>query len=418
MARKALLLCLAICVGSASADRLVLRDGRSFDGVVTVLDDAVEIELAYGTIRFLRDQVRRIEFKETPEAQLSQKLATVPSGDVETLFAVARWAQEQGLDEKAKELYKRILKTSPNHAATRCELGHMKIDGQWREFDASLELARGKLQAGHYQVLLDDILPILIELAKPRRKTLAVTDILAYAQLRSGLFAQATANFEALAAKSPNRQAIRYGAIVEILKRNADGMYVLAEPYPPKATILSAEAGPALRPGAASLSRPLVLKAALRDRAKEQIVSGRALLEAARSLEASDPDAAKAKYFQAEKCFNRADAMVPDIARSYRVEIARRRIAAIRNETQADARNFDASMAKLGNQDLSAKDYHTMVLRMIRQLDDVRGKLGTIQTIAKPFPNDLVLEVQWAKADLKKIESMRQVLAAEVEGER
>jgi len=417
MARKALLLCLALSVGSASADRLVLRDGRTFDGVVTVLDDAVEIELAYGTLRFLRDQVRRIDFKETPEAQLSQKLAEVRAGDVETLFAVARWAQEQGLDEQAQELYARILKISPSHAATRCELGHMKIDGQWREFDASLELARGKLQAGHNKVLLDEILPILLELAKPRHKTLAVMDILAYAQLRSGRFKQALASFEELAAKSSAAEAVGYGAIAEILKRNADGMYVVTEAYPPKTALLKAQ-GPSLQPGPASLARPLVLQAALRDRAKEQIVSGRALLAAARSLDASDPDAAKVKYFQAEKCFKRADAMVADIARSYRVEIARRRIAAIRNETQADARSFDASMAKLGSQDLSPKDYRAMVLRMMRQLDNVREKLGTIQTLAKPFPNDLVLEVQWAKADLKKIESMREVLATEVESER
>ena len=70
-----------------------------------------------------------------------------------------------------------------------------------------------------------------------------------------------------LAAKTSGAAAAKYGAIVDILTGNKDGMYVLSEPYPPESALLgsSAKTVPA---GPASLATPLVLEAALREKAK------------------------------------------------------------------------------------------------------------------------------------------------------
>ena len=54
---------LVIC-DVASADELVLRDGRTFNGTVTVKDDAVLVQMPYGTLSFSRDQVLRIDIKD------------------------------------------------------------------------------------------------------------------------------------------------------------------------------------------------------------------------------------------------------------------------------------------------------------------------------------------------------------------
>ncbi len=191
-------------------------------------------------------------------------------------------------------------------------------------------------------------------------------------------------------------------------------MYVLSEPYPPESALLgsSAKTVPA---GPASLATPLVLEAALREKAKGEIKSGRNTMDAATKLERTDPDGALTKYVQAAKSFDRADAMVPDIARSYRIEIARRRIAAVRKDADADAQKFDAEMNTLGKKDMTAAVYRSTVLRLMHNIDSVRESLKGVIDIAKPYPRELVLEVEWAQQDLKKIEAMRVILASELD---
>jgi hypothetical protein len=220
--------------------------------------------------------------------------------------------------------------------------------------------------------------------------------------------------FTDLAAKTSGALSVRYAAIVDVLSANHDGMYVLMEPYPPESALLGGTAK-SLPAGPASLAAPLVLEAALRDKAKQEIKSGREVMDAATKMEPTDPDGAMAKYLQAGKAFDRADAMVADIARSYRIEIARRRITAIRKDADADAKKFDAALATLGKKDMTAQAYRSMVQRLMHNIDSVRESLKGVIDIAKPYPRELVLEVEWAQQDLKKIEAMRVILASELD---
>lgn len=413
---RALLLPLLIAA-AASADVLVLRDGRTFEGVVSVGDDTVEIQLDYGDLRFARSEVLRIEFRQTPRSRLDEMLAATGDADADALFGVAQWAAENELIAEADELYEQVVGIEPDHAAARAALGHVKIDGQWRDFATAVELARGKLEAGRYDVLFNEILPRVEPLAPSPDDARKVQEIRALTALRSGRFAEAGRTFAALAEAAGEPEATRFAAIAAILADNADGMYVLSEAYPPKSALVDSE-GDSVPAGPASLARPLVLEAALRDRAKAHIAAGRELLDAARAADASDPDEAESKYVQAGRSFDRADALVEDIARSYRVEIARRRIAAIRRQTDTDTRRFDAAVNKLGKSDMAPQEYRALVRTMLRNLDDVQGKLRTILDIARPFSRDLVLEIQWAESDLRKVESMRDVLAAEIKSPR
>jgi len=161
-----------------------------------------------------------------------------------------------------------------------------------------------------------------------------------------------------------------------------------------------------------------VVQLAMRDRAKKEIESGRKLMDAALQTETSDPDATKLNYTKAAQFFDKADALVDGIARSYRVEIARRRIAVIRRDADAEAERFDKAMAKLGRQNMTAQEYQTLVLNLTHLLDSVRDNLQLILTAAKPYPRDLVLELKWAELDLKKIEGMRKVLLDEANGQK
>lgn len=405
------------CATVALADKLVLIDGRTFTGTVTVEGDTVVISVPYGALRFSKNQVERIELKDTPEQEFRKKLGETPLDDPNALFDLAQWADKESLNRQASHLYALILKLNAEHAPTRRMLGYARIDGKWQTFEQGVEQARGKLAAGSYAALLDDVLPALRGIATAREQHVALAELLGHTQLRSQQFGPAGETFGDLAKKAEGPLATRSAAIAQILGKSPDGLYVLRETYPPSATLLGG-ASPSIEPGPASLSNPLVLQAALRNVAKKRIGAGKELMDQAQKLERTDPDAAAGKYTQAGKVFGEADALVPNIARSYRVEIARRKIAAIRKDADADARKFDEAKQKLGVTDMSPQAYRNMILRLVHHLDGTRDNLKKIAAIAEPFPRELFLEVKWAELDLTKIEGMRKILMAELDGRK
>jgi hypothetical protein len=397
----------------AMADELVLQDGRTFTGTVTVKNDVVLVQMPYGTLSFSRDQVQRIDLKDTPLEQYNKRLAKLDAKDAEGLYSLAVWAKGHALSPQADELLAKVLQINPDHAGARKACGFAKIDERWVDFKSGMELGLGKLEAGKYDSIIHDVVPALEPIAS-KDDWPAVRELLGDAQLRSKDFSAATTTFGELAAKTSGALAGRYNAIVDILSANHDGMYVLMDPYPPESALLGT-ATKTLPAGPASLAAPLVLEAALRDRAKQEIKTGREIMDAATKMEPTDPDGAMVKYLQAGKAFDRADAMVADIARSYRIEIARRRITAIRKDADADAKKFDAALATLGKKDMTAQAYRSMVQRLMHNIDSVRESLKGVIDIAKPYPRELVLEVEWAQQDLKKIEAMRVILASELD---
>lgn len=411
MVRLLALITLASAVAVASADELVLQDGRTFKGTVTVKADSVVVDMAYGSLTFPRDEVVRVDFKDSPETDFGKRLARLSEDDVDGLFRLAQWAQENKLDDQAAQLFARVLKLRPDHAAARKACGFVHLDGKWVPFEKAVELARGKLAAGRNDALLKDVLPGLIEVA-PKDRIESLYEMKGLAQLRSKKFVAAAKTFSDLAKSTTADESFRYATIADLLDENPDGMYPLSEPYPPQASLLGS-GGKVLPAGPASLARPLVLEAALRERAKLEIKAGREQMDAAQ--QESDPDAALAKYMQADKFFDRADTLVDAIARSYHIEVARHRIAAIRKDTTSGAKRFDDALAALGKKDLPPQAYRALVLRLKRDLDNVQASLKTVLDVAKPYPRELTLEIQWAQQDLRKIDSMRDVLTTELD---
>lgn len=418
MVRAAVIACLLLGLSAtAMADRLTLNDGRTFSGVVTYEGDLVRIETLYGSLKFSRDEVRDVTVQEVPEAEFARKLAALPADNAAATIELAQWAGKNGLSRQAEDLYNRVLKVDADNAAARAGLGYAKVEGSWRTFEQAMEIARNKLDAGQHQQVSSELLGALEPLASTKEKQLAVSELHALTHLRAGDFAAAQKAYEELGEKLSGPGAIRSAAIADILKENADGMYVLQEPYPPAAELLENE-GPSLKAGPASLSEPLALQAALHDRAKKDIEAGRKLMDEAQKLEATDSDAAKTKYAQAAKSLDRSDALVPNIAKSYRIEIARRRITAMRKDTDTEAKEFDKEMSSLGKKGMAAAEYKNKVLRLIYLVDNLRQDLKEIVAVAKPFSRELVLEMKWAELDLKKIEEMRQVLTGELDGKK
>lgn len=408
------LICLLAAV--AGADRLILTDGRTFSGTVTVERDTVLIALDYGALRFNRSEVARIEFKDTPEAELAKRMESVDRTKPDALFALAQWAAGEGLASQANGLYQRVIALDPNHAAARRALGFVRVDGQYKPLAIAIEAARGKLQAGQVRGLLDDLLP-QIELVAPPAVLPVVRELRGQAHLRAAEYAQAAKAYRDLAAKASGADKVRFAAVADVLESHEDGMYVLSESYPPTARLLG-DNTQVLEAGPAPLSHPLAMEAALRDTARKHIDAGQAVMDEAQKLDASDPEAARAKYDQADKELDQADAIVSGISRSYRIEIARRRIASLRKDCTAGAEKFDKEMATLGKQTMAPAAYRTKVQRLIYLLDRVRTDLKEILKIADPYFRELILEVKWAQLDLEKMDRMRRILTEELDGKK
>ena len=404
----------ALAAAPVAADKLILTDGRTFTGTVALEGQTVLITVPYGTLRFPRSLVERIELKDTPEQEFGKRLAETALDDPNGLYSLARWAEKQTLSRQAGDLYELILKLDADHAETRRALGFVRTGSQWLAFDKALVQARGKLEAGSLAALLDDVLPALQAAANTSEQHLSVAELLALTQLRSRQFAVAAETFAELAERADAPASLRWTAIREILQANPDGMYVLRSASPPSAALLGG-AMPSIQPGPASLAAPPVLAEALRDRAKKEIGAGKALMAEAQELIQTDPDAAWQKYGKAELAFDCADALVANISGSYRLEIIRRKIVSIRKDADSDAKKFDEAMSELGRRDLSAQAYRNLILRLIHHLDGTRDSLQRVLAVAKPFPRELVLEIKWAELDLTRIEEMRKKLVVELD---
>lgn len=415
--RRTAIAWLAILALAASAvgDRVVLNDGRTFEGAVTESEGKIVIEHAYGTISFPLSEVAGIERGPTLVERFEMQLALIARNDPEALFELARWAGNNALPNRSKELLGEVLELDGDHASARRLLGYVRADGKWLDVPAGLQLARGKLEAGKYAVLLKELLPALEQIAGDARQKLKIKHIRAHSHLRARQFAKAAKSFELLAGEAPAPDSIRYAAVASILKARPDGMYVLAEPYPPIAMLLGRPA-PAVEPGPASLAEPSVLSAALRDHAKAAIKKARAVVGEGKKLELTEPEAAKAKYALAAKTFDLADAIVPNIARFDRVEIARRRIAMITRSMNIEAGKFDTLKAELGKRELTPAAYRDLIVRMLRALNHVRSDLGVILQLVGPFERELVLELTDATHRLQRVDALREVLTQELHG--
>ncbi len=412
----AVILCAPIAFSGAFAlgDLLVLKQGGTVEGTVTIEGDTVLVTRGSSTFRYPRSEVARIEWQETPESQIARRLAATDPNDPNALAALAAWANTVPLPDKAREVYQRVLALDPNHPDARRALGFLRVDAQWRSADQALELARSRLQAGRCDELVRDLLPALEPVLTTREQKLAALELRAEALLRRGSYPEARKAFIELAEVLGPAKGTRSSAVASLLAEHPDGMFVLQDPYPPTAVLLP-EDREVLPAGPAPLSHPLALAAALLQQARPHLTAGQDAIKDATALTATDPDAAKAKYLLAEKAFDRADALVPGLARSHRIEMARRRISVLRNDAAAGAKKFDDEKSSLAEKPLTPAAYRNKILRLIYLLDRVRDDLKEILKIAEPYSRELYLEVQWAELDLKTMDSLRKILTEELD---
>ena len=398
----------------ARGDRLTLIDGRQFTGKITEQSRTVTIRTADGAASFPADEVLDVEVVPSAEDQLAERLAAIRAEHADATFTAATWASQHGLEARGKELLASVVEIDADHAGARRALRHVRIGGQWHPFEKALKIVSARIAGGQVDESVDACLNDLLSLARETEDRQTIRQLQAYALLRHGLFVRAGKAFAKLAESDSGDRAVRLGAIAEILAEHPDGLYVLTEDYPPEARLLGRQ-GDVIAHGPAALSEPSVLEAALREKARGFITAGAKKLAQARAVEPTEPEQALRTYMSALAEFGRADALVAGIARSYRIQITRRRIALIRKGAESLATRFDAELTSLGRRNISRRAYEEKVARMMRHLKSIGEELARILALAQPYPKELILEIKWAELDKQKIVGMQATLRQELD---
>ncbi|MBI3272227.1 MAG: CAP domain-containing protein [Planctomycetes bacterium] len=125
------------------ADRLVLSDGRAFEGRVEE-ERAGELKFRAGKVSFWvpRSEVVRLDRDEDPTVELARRRARLAPGDADGRVRLASWCRERGLENAGRELLEQALALSPEHAEARRALGYVRVGASWKTRDEA-NLAAG-----------------------------------------------------------------------------------------------------------------------------------------------------------------------------------------------------------------------------------------------------------------------------------
>jgi hypothetical protein len=120
-----------LAASTASADRLVLKDGAVLEGHVTVLADKVIIAVESGEISFAKSAVARVERGETELDRFAARLASAKPGDEKTLLALADQCRDRAQPARERAVLRRIVELAPDHEQARLRLGYVKTSAGW-----------------------------------------------------------------------------------------------------------------------------------------------------------------------------------------------------------------------------------------------------------------------------------------------
>jgi hypothetical protein len=351
----------------------------------------------------------------SPQEQLAQRLHGIDPSDTAALIDAGLWAAHHGLEKQANELLARVIGLDTDNPRAREALRQVRIGAQWYGLAQGAQVLAGQVTAAGYDAATAAIIEQMRDLAQTAEEKAAVEALYVHVRLCQGDFDAAAGSFAALAQTAPEGSAVRtrLSIIAQILQQNRDGLYVLTAPYPAAALLLD-EPENVVPAGPASLADSRVLTAALHDKAGAFLAEGGRQLDQARLLDAGDVQAIEQACQRALAQFDQADALVMDVARGYRVDVARCRIDVLRRRAQEAAAGFDAELDALGLQELSRQAYAEKLARLLNAAQQVRQDLELILRLAQPYPRELVMEIRWAQEDRARLRNIQLTLRREL----
>jgi hypothetical protein len=131
-------LCALACLGElARADVLVLQNGGRIEGTLLSAKqsprDKYVIETASGgKLTFDKSQVKEVIGQSQSEEEYEKVRRDYPD-TVDGQMALAVWCREHNLPRQREKHLGRVLELDANHAEAHRLLGHMRVDGFWKD---------------------------------------------------------------------------------------------------------------------------------------------------------------------------------------------------------------------------------------------------------------------------------------------
>lgn len=127
------LILMAFMVAIAVGDVVHLKDGRKFEGRVTVVGDKVKVLTKFGPVTFPRSSVARIEKKDIPADVYAEKAKALADDDAEGHYKLGLWCKTKKLSRQALIEFEKVITIDPEHKGARGELGFVKIGHKWQK---------------------------------------------------------------------------------------------------------------------------------------------------------------------------------------------------------------------------------------------------------------------------------------------
>jgi hypothetical protein len=117
--------------GTAYADVVRLRDGRTLEGSVSDDGEYLIIRHQLGEARVHRSSVISIEDTQDAWDRLEILRKLIGSGTADERYRFAVFARENGFDLEARRAFLAVLRVDLDHLGARTALGYVRHEGQW-----------------------------------------------------------------------------------------------------------------------------------------------------------------------------------------------------------------------------------------------------------------------------------------------
>ncbi len=125
------------------ADRVILNDGRVWEGRILSRDDtSIVIQTIGGPITLRQNDIQRIEPGKLPQDIYRERADALARDDLSGHFLLGLWCEKQGLRKEAHDHLSDVIGLDPDHEGARKALGYQRHDGKWMT-EAEINQARG-----------------------------------------------------------------------------------------------------------------------------------------------------------------------------------------------------------------------------------------------------------------------------------
>ncbi|KPJ55986.1 MAG: hypothetical protein AMS16_03180 [Planctomycetes bacterium DG_58] len=416
---------------AAVADVVHLTDGGKLEGKVIDAGDVVKVVTRMGTVTLPKDRVAKIEKKKTSAELYKEKVAAVADNDAESHYKLAMWCKQNRLTKEKLAELKKVIEIDPDHAKARAALKYVKIDGKWVKAKRGMVYLGGKwLKPGEaveegkslYKMKKYEDASKALEGAAD---DLHSDELIAEAHLYIGMCAERLGNWEdaktaygtILGLKGEHAQKLQAEVRKEIIESSTGGMY-LVKGSAGKEDIFSIDTDEKKETekltGLQSLTNPLVMKIALREKCVTFIEKGKDLLKKAKDTSdgtaANDAKASKL-LDEAETEFDRANRIAKDVARGYLIEVVKLRVGILNNAYGIQAARVQGQLLRLN----TIEDTHTkmqLARKLTGELDELLRQLQKIQKLVQEYPDELSTQLARCKALSTRIRALKAQLNA------